>query len=305
MKFGSWRRMPGPPNVTTVCGTSSGMKARCGGLAACDVGDRRQAGLGRQSAEGLVQQFAERVGIDIADHRDPQRVLGDHAADIVLQVGDVDLRHAVQRAVGLPAIGMIAEGDFEELAAGQRGRVGGVAPQAGDHLRANALDIGGVEMRRGQRQSAAGRRPRPCCPSACAASRGNNPALDEKLSSMARRSRRSWKVLESRSPEPSSSRLGDHVADAGLVGRVLARRRRRRHIPSRSAARWRPARTRPRCRRAKPGAGSLPRRATASMPARSARRRRRASDPKRGAPVWKTGHERFSSRFGAAVSLIR
>ncbi len=26
--------MPGPPNVTTVCGTSSGMKARCGGFAA-------------------------------------------------------------------------------------------------------------------------------------------------------------------------------------------------------------------------------------------------------------------------------
>ena len=40
---------------------------------------------------------------------------------------------------------------------------------------------------------------------------------------MARRSSRSWKVLESRSPAPSSSRLGDHVADAGLVGRVLRR----------------------------------------------------------------------------------
>ncbi len=38
MKFGSWRMKPGPPNVTTVCGTSSGMKARCGGLAGATSG---------------------------------------------------------------------------------------------------------------------------------------------------------------------------------------------------------------------------------------------------------------------------
>ena len=63
---------------------------------------------------------------------------------------------------------------------------------------------------------AAGRRPRPCCPSACAASRGNNPRVEEKLSSMARRSRRSWKVLESRSPEPSSSRLATMLPTPGL-----------------------------------------------------------------------------------------
>jgi len=34
MKFGSLRFTPGPPKVMTVCGTSSGKKARCGGLAA-------------------------------------------------------------------------------------------------------------------------------------------------------------------------------------------------------------------------------------------------------------------------------
>ncbi len=34
---------------------------------------------------------------------------------------------------------------------------------------------------------------------------------------MARRSRRSWKVLESRSPEPSSSEVADQVGDARLV----------------------------------------------------------------------------------------
>ncbi len=42
---------------------------RLGGL---DLGDRRQAGLGRQCAECLVQQLAERVGVDIADHGDAQ-----------------------------------------------------------------------------------------------------------------------------------------------------------------------------------------------------------------------------------------
>ena len=46
---------------------------------------------------------------------------------------------------------MIAEGQFQKFAARQRSRVGGVAAQSGEHLRANALDVGGVEMRRGQR----------------------------------------------------------------------------------------------------------------------------------------------------------
>src|SRR5207253_137800 len=126
MKSGSSRRMPGPPNVTTVCGTSSGTNARCGGLAASTSA--------------------------IADHGDAQAILRNHAADVILHVGDVDLRHAVERAVALPAIGMIAERDFEELAARQRGRVGAVAAQPRKHLCANALDVGGVEMRRGQRQ---------------------------------------------------------------------------------------------------------------------------------------------------------
>src|SRR6185295_5178582 len=50
--------------------------------------------------------------------------------------------------------------------------------------------------------------------------------------------------------------------------------RRRRRIPSQSGARWRPARTTPRCLRARSAAGSLPRRATALLPATAARRRR-------------------------------
>ena len=104
--------MPGPPNVTTVCALR-----RLGGL---DVGDRRQAGLGRQSAKRLIEQFAERSGIDIADHGDPQRILGQHPANVIPEIGDVDFWNAFQGAVGLPGIGVVAKGDFQELAAGQR-----------------------------------------------------------------------------------------------------------------------------------------------------------------------------------------
>jgi len=37
-----------------------------------EIGDRREFGLRRQVPERLVEQFAKRVGIDIADHGDPQ-----------------------------------------------------------------------------------------------------------------------------------------------------------------------------------------------------------------------------------------
>ena len=110
-----------------------------------------RSGFGWQSAEGPIEQLAERGGVDIADHGDLKRILGQHAADIVLQIRDIDLGNAFQGAVSRPAIGMIAKGNFQKLAAGQRARIGRVAAQAGDDLGANTLDIGGVEMRRCQR----------------------------------------------------------------------------------------------------------------------------------------------------------
>ena len=143
--------MPGPPKVTMVCGTSSGTKARCGGLVATTSGIGVNFGLGRQVAEGLVEQLAERVGIDVADHGDPQRILGDVAADILLQIGDLDGRHALERAGRRPAVGMIAESELEELAAGQRGRIGRFAAQVRDDLGADAFDVLRLEPRRGQR----------------------------------------------------------------------------------------------------------------------------------------------------------
>ena len=192
---------------------------RLGGL---DVGDRRQAGFGRQAAEGLVEQLAERVGIDVADHRDLQRILGQHAADVVLQIGDVDLRHAFQRAVGRPAIGMVAKGHFQELAAGQRRRVGGVALQVGNHLGANALDIGAVEMRRGQRHP---------------------QQVEGLVAGVLEHAQRAAEIIPRRTEaqldgaafEPFVEglgiqfaralieQIGDQTADAGLVGRVLRR----------------------------------------------------------------------------------
>ncbi len=116
-----------------------------------DVGDRRQLGLRRQAAEGLVEQLAERIGVDVADNSDAQRILGDDAADIVLEIRDLDGRHAVERAGGRPGIGMIAEREFEELAAGQRRRIGRFAAQVRDRLGTNPFDILRLEPRRGQR----------------------------------------------------------------------------------------------------------------------------------------------------------
>ncbi len=141
------RAAEGDDGLRHVEGHEGALRRLCG----LDVGDRREVGLGGQAAEGVVEQLAEGCRIDVADDCDLEPILGKHAADIVLHVGDRDGRYAVEVAVGLPAIGMIAEGDFEELAARQRGRVRGFAAQARDDLGADALNIGGVEMRRGQR----------------------------------------------------------------------------------------------------------------------------------------------------------
>jgi hypothetical protein len=35
-----------------------------------NIGDRKQIGLFRQRAESAIEQYLERLGVDIADHRD-------------------------------------------------------------------------------------------------------------------------------------------------------------------------------------------------------------------------------------------
>ena len=100
---------------------------RLGGF---DVRNRCKAGVGWQSAERAVEQPAERGRVDISDNGDLQGILPQNTADILLEIGDFDLRHALERAIGLAAIGMIAKRDFHEFAAGKRRRIGGVAPQS-------------------------------------------------------------------------------------------------------------------------------------------------------------------------------
>ena len=55
-----------------------------------DIGDRRQLGLGRQRAEGAVEQPARGLGIDVADDRDLEGVARQHAAGIGLEIVDGD-----------------------------------------------------------------------------------------------------------------------------------------------------------------------------------------------------------------------
>ena len=192
---------------------------RFGGV---DVGHRRKAGFGRQSAERLIEQFAERGRVDIADHGNLQCVLGQYAADIVPEIGDVDFRHAFQGAIGLPPIGMVAKGDFQELAAGKRCRIGSVAPQTGNHLRAHAFDIGALEMRRRQRHA---KQVESLIPVVL-----EHPQRTAKIVP-----RRTEAQLNGATVEVLVERLGiqiarafidqirDQIADTGFVGRILGR----------------------------------------------------------------------------------
>jgi hypothetical protein len=45
---------------------------------------------------------------------------------------------------------VVAKGDFQEFAAGQRAGIGRITLQPRDQLRANAFDVGAIEMRRRQ-----------------------------------------------------------------------------------------------------------------------------------------------------------
>jgi hypothetical protein len=69
-----------------VCGTSSGTNARCGGFEATTSATGVRFTLGRQAAKGLVEQLAERIGVDVADHGDAQVSLAITLPDIGAQV---------------------------------------------------------------------------------------------------------------------------------------------------------------------------------------------------------------------------
>src|SRR3979490_586542 len=106
MKFGSWRVTPGPPNATTVCGTSSGIKARCGGLAASMSGTGVRLALAGNPPNVLSSSWPSAAGAT-------------SPTTVILQCCDSDSGNSFQGPVGLPARGVVAEGDFQELAAGE------------------------------------------------------------------------------------------------------------------------------------------------------------------------------------------
>ena len=78
-----------------------------GGLASA-TGDKRECS--GQGAEHLVERLAERLRIDVADHRDHQLVAGEDAVDIVLEVvGEMAAMEAM-RALDRAAVRMVLKG---------------------------------------------------------------------------------------------------------------------------------------------------------------------------------------------------
>ncbi len=158
MKSGSLRGMPGPPKVMTVCGTSSGTSTRFAEAGWAGVQHRDQIALGRQAAEHVVEGASERCRIDIADHRDLQPVTREHALDVAAQIVGGDGRHRLQRAAALHGVGVIGESCFPPAPARDAVGARGLAAQAGENLRADALQRLGVEARgsHGQLEQAEG-----------------------------------------------------------------------------------------------------------------------------------------------------
>ena len=115
---------------------------------------------------------------------------------------------------------MVAKGDLKEFAAGKRGWIGCIALQAGEDLGADALDIGAFEMRRRQRH------PKQI--------EGLVPVILQHAHRAAEIiPRHAETQLDGAAVEALMKGLGievtrafidetgDHIADAGFVGRVL------------------------------------------------------------------------------------
>ena len=223
-------------------------------------------------------------------------------ADVVLQVGDLDSGDALQGAVARPAIRMILKGDFQQFAAGQRIRIGGFAPQARHDLRANAFDIAALEARRGQRH-----------PEQVEGFVSVIPEHAQRTAEIV--PRRTEAQFDGAALETLVERLGiqiartfieqigDHVADAGLVGRIL-RGAAAEGILHREQRHGRILH--------KPGLDASRRNQMldfcGGVRGRRRQRRHREAGSQHECRAARAGpeivHERFSSRFGAA-SLIR
>src|ERR1043166_38463 len=117
------------------------------------VGNGRQRGLRRQAAEHLVDQSTGAFGIDVADDADGQRATREDARHVALEIVGIDLRHGFEGAVVRPPIRVIGKRRRPSLLVGDVVRAAGAAPQAREHLSADALDRRGVEARRGEREA--------------------------------------------------------------------------------------------------------------------------------------------------------
>ena len=180
---------------------------------------RRELAVRRQRAEHAVEHRAERRRVDVADHRDLERVARQHArVHRSRRSSRGDGRHRFQRAVVRPAVGMVGERGLPPDAVGDAVRVGGLAPQrrpaicARTRSSASASKRGCVEREPQQVEAL-----RPGARAACGSSRWKWSRPAEKRSSTAFSSSRCWNALASSSPAPSSSSDGDHVGDAGLA----------------------------------------------------------------------------------------
>ena len=106
----------------------------------------------RQAAEHMVERLAERVGVDVADHRDHQLVAGEDAGGIVPEVIGSDGGDGTHGALDRPPVRMVLKGKTVPGERGHRLRVVLVEFKPGQDLGAHALDRVLIEAGLGKRK---------------------------------------------------------------------------------------------------------------------------------------------------------
>jgi hypothetical protein len=90
--------------------------------------------------------------VDVADRGDLEVAAREHAVHIGPEIVGGDGGDGFQRAVGRLAIGMVRESGLPPCPRGDAVRIGRLAPQLGNDLRAHAVDCVGVEARLVERE---------------------------------------------------------------------------------------------------------------------------------------------------------
>ncbi len=161
--------------------------------------------LQRQAPKMWSSVLAERLGVDVADHRDHQLVAGEDALDVVLEIVARDGGDRLLGALDRTPVRMIA-GRRAGPRRARRPSSGSFSSnfRLGEDLRAHALDRILVEAGLASARAATGR----TTSSLLAVSVCTLPSITSRLASksmrMASVCTRSWKATESSSPAPSS-----------------------------------------------------------------------------------------------------